>query len=685
VRDARPAVTSGEVATGTAVPVAEPAGPPPARAEAGAGELAVVGVVVLLGLGSWAALALAHAGRYSLGAVVAVTGGAAVVTAVLVVRSASRPRLVVSWTELALLLGAGLLAAFFFLPGFPYGVGDKDPGVYVEQGMSIARTGSYAVEDPAVDPARVPAVQPVSPGARLPGIWIDKGAPHRDVPQFYHLFSAALAVAFSAGGLRGLINLDPLLGVVAVMAGVAAVRRSFGLLAGGLVAALLATNMPEVWQAKYQTTEILTQMLLLGAALALIIAIDTGWRPLAGLAGLLLSVSFLARPDMLLLILLAIGVVCLLVVLGRFDGRAGWFAAGLAIPLPHGLLQAYDFAHTYSLTVWLPSLGTLGLLAVVLAVGTVAARLLLRSRADALLGAVLARRTQFLVGAAVVGLAGLLLAVGFLRPRLFEPTYWVDVGQRVPTMDEWNLRRLSWFLTLPGFALLLGGVAVVALRRWRASAWTLILPLLVLFPVYGYRSVNAARLMFWVRRYVPVVIPGALILIAVALAFAWQVRGRLRLPARAASAALTVFLLAVFVSQSLPLRHHREFLNSFQIAERVASASGGRRGVFLWECCPTATSLFAGPVWLEQGQLSALLPMAPGTGEAYVRSFVRGFPGQPVFVVVSGGNAPKGLGAVGLRKVDDIVVQFPMWQESVTSRPDHAIQVPVELSVWRVT
>ena len=47
----------------------------------------------------------------------------------------------------------------------------------------------------------------------------------------------------------------------------------------------------------------------------------------------------------------------------------------------------------------------------------------------------------------------------------------MDVGQRVRTFDELNLRRLSWFVTLPGFALFLAGVAVVALRRWRASAW----------------------------------------------------------------------------------------------------------------------------------------------------------------------------------------------------------------------
>jgi hypothetical protein len=682
MRASRQAVASGEPSAGAVVPAAEEV---PAPTDVRAGELAVVAGIVLLALMAWAALALAHAGRFSLGAVLAVTGVAAVVVAAVMARSSSRPRLVISWTELAMLLGAGLLAAFFFLPGFPYGVGDKDPGIYVAHGMSIARTGSYAIDDPVLDKARrIPVVRLASPGARLPGIWIKDARAHRDVPQFYHLFSAALGVAYSAGGLRGLINLNPALGVLAVMAAAAAVRRSFGVLAGGLAAVLLATNMPEVWQAKYQTTEIMTQMLLLGSALALVIALDTGWRPLAGVSGLLLGVSFLARPDMLLLILLAVGVGCLLVVLGRFDARATWFAAGLAVTLPHSLLQAYGFAHAYTLTVFLPSLGTLGVLVAVLVAGTVALRLLVRERIDALARAALARRGQVVIGATVVGVAAVLLLLGFLRPWLFAPTYWVDVGQRVRTYDELNLPRLSWFLTPPGFALLLGGVAVVALRRWRATAWTLVLPVLLMFPVYGFRAINAARLMFWVRRYVPVVIPGAVILIAVALAFGWQVRGRLRLPSRIASAALTVFLLVVFAGQSLPLRHHREFLNSFQITERVARAAGDRQGVFLWVCCPHTTSLFASPVWLQQGQISALLPPNAGDDD-YVDSFVRGFPGQPVFVIVPGGNAPQGFRSLGFQQVDRIIVQLPMWQESITTRPTHAKQVPVDFSIWRVT
>ena len=58
-----------------------------------------------------------------------------------------------------------------FLPGFAYGVTDKDPGGYVEHAFSIARTGSYKVIDPTLD-GRIPG-GPVldGPGARFGGVW----------------------------------------------------------------------------------------------------------------------------------------------------------------------------------------------------------------------------------------------------------------------------------------------------------------------------------------------------------------------------------------------------------------------------------------------------------------------------------------------------------------------------------
>ena len=209
---------------------------------------------------------------------------------------------------------------------------------------------------------------------------------------------------------------------------------------------------------------------------------------------------------------------CALLVTGRFDARAGWFAAGLAITLPYGFFQAYVLARRYTLANLVPDLP------VVLAaiVGALAVAVLLR-RAAPDLGAwavrwLERRRLQRTLGAAVVAAAALLLVVGFLRPWLFEPVYTVVNGRQVRTYDEASLIRLSWFLTVPAFGLALGGLALVALRRWRAAAWTLVLPVLLLLPLYAYRAAISTRLLWWTRRFVPVILPGLLVLVAVAVA-----------------------------------------------------------------------------------------------------------------------------------------------------------------------
>jgi hypothetical protein len=654
-----------------------------------AGEAVVLGATLGIALLAWAGLALAQAGGYRLVTALVLAALAAVVLAVVAWRAGGAPRLLVDPGELAVLAGVALVAALLFFPGFAYGAG-KDPGAYVSHAIAIARLGSTSLEDPVLDRSRVPAVEVTREDdrSRFPAIWIADRDRHRVVVQFYHLWPALLASAFEAGGYTGLANLTPLCGVLAVLLVTLAVRRAFGLVTAGLAGLLLATNMLQVWQAKYPSSETLAQLLVSGALLGVIVALQTGWRPAAGLAGLLVGVSYLARPDSLLLILLALAAGCALIVTGRFDARAGWFAAGLAITLPHGFYQAYVTARRYTLANNVPDLPAL----LVAVVGALALALLLRRTAPAI-GRKTAellerRRAQWGMGVAVVGVAALLLLLGFLRPWLFGPVYGDGRGRPFRTYDEATLIRLSWFLTLPGFGLALLGLALIALRRWRAAAWTLVLPAMCLLPLYAYRAEVAARLMWWTRRFVPVIVPGVVVLIAAALgagvAFA-AAPARLRWPVRAGSAVAAAFLLVVFAGQSLPLRHHQEHGGSFEVTQRIARAAGGHQGVFLWEQSSSlydVAYILGGPVWLQQGQVSALLPRRPDPG--YVRAFVRGFPGQPVFLVTRGHAVPRAYAGLGLRAADRITYVMPVWGETYTTRPASAVGVPLRFSLWRV-
>jgi hypothetical protein len=654
-----------------------------------AGEAVILAATLGIALLAWAGLTLADTGRYGLPAAAGLAMLAGVGLATVAWRFGGRPPLVVDRTELAVLAGVALVASVLFFPGFAYGAG-KDPGAYVSHAIAIARVGSSSYTDPVLDRSRVPTVEVMreDDASRFPAIWIENRDTQRIVLQFYHLWPALLASAFAAGGYTGLANLTPLCGVLAVLLVTLAAQRAFGLLAGALAGLLLATNMLQVWQAKYPSNETFTQLIVSGALLGIVVALQTGWRPAAGLAGLLLGVSYLTRPDSLLLILLAVGVGCVLIATGRFDARAGWFAVGLLVALPYGFYQAYGSARRYTLANSVPDLPVV--LAVIL--GALAVAMLLRRvalTAGRSARELLERRpVQRRLGMVVVGVAAFLLVLGFLRPWLFGPVWGDFRGRPVRTYDEATLIRLSWFLTIPGFGLALAGLALVALRRWRASTWALILPALGLLPVYAYRAEVSARLMWWTRRFLPVILPGLVMLIASALAAGLAMAcgpRRLRWPVRAGTAVAAGFLLVVFAGQSIPLHHHQEHGGSFQTVQRIASAADGRQGVFLWEQSTSlydVAYLFGGPVWLQQGQISALLPRQPDP--AYVQSFVRGFPVQPVLLVTRGHGRPKAYASLGLRAVDHVTYVMPVWRETYTTRPSDAVRVPLRFTIWQV-
>ena len=657
--------------------------------------------LVVVALVAWVSLSLAHVGAHSLPAVLVVTA-AVLAVVVLLGRAVGRPRVRSDRAGVLVALACAAVMAALTVPGFSYGVTDKDPGSYVSHAIEISRTGDYSFVDPLLATAAEDPTFPVqltSPGARFSGIWVRDASTGLIVPQFYHLWPALLATAHDAAGRTGLLVTVPLMGVLSVLLLCAGLRRVGDRLlgtAGGLVAAgagglLLATNMLQVWQSRYPTTEVFAQALYLGALLGIVVALQTGWRPAAGLAGLFVGVGWLNRADGVLLVCIAVGVGAALLSTRRWDSRATWFAAGLAVVTPHALRQAYDFALNYSNANGIPSLALLS--AVVVGCFALAAVLRL-TPLHRLTAAVQDRRVQVVVGLLVVAGAAGLMTLGYLRPRLFGADLFDYNGREVRSFDEQIMARLTWFFSLPGFALMLVGLAVVALRRWHASVWTLVLPTLLLFPVYGYTASNSTRLLWWTRRYVPTVLPGIVVLLALAIAFfvVWRYRGRLwtAVPAVLALAGLTAF----FLSQSLPLRAHDEWKGSFEITEEISALSGDEEGVYLWEfdqgCCAGATRLFATPVWLQHGQLSGLLAsdaaveVDGNARQTVIDATTERFPDRPVFVVADNGELPAGIDPGSVEPVLDIQTDLPMWEENDFERPDEAREVPVHVSVWRV-
>jgi hypothetical protein len=657
----------------------------------GLAEVLVLAAVTAVSVLAVASLAAAHLGIHRLPVTLPATLAVVAALAALACRGGGRPRVVLDLPGMLPIGGSGLLAAWLMLPGFHYVAGDKDPGGYVMHAFEIARTGSYKFLDPLLTTPGLPvALQGTN--ARFPAIWVHDAATGVIVPQFYHLWPALLATSYEVRGYGAVANTGPVLGVLAVMAAVVIGRRlggpgRAGLVAGWAAGVLLATNMMQVWQAKYPTSEILAQVLYLGAVLGILLAARTGWRAPALVAGLLVPVSFLDRADGLLLVLLAAGGIAVLWVLRRFDPRVGYFAAGWLALLPYALYQAYGPAGLYSRLNGLPTLTVLCGLLAVCAAAAVILRPVLRPVVDRLDARWETPRLQRGIGLAAVGTAVAGFGLGLVRP-VFGPDYTPYGPRLIRTLDERNLYRLSWFFSWPGLLLMLTGIAVLLLRRWTAGGWLVVAVTAGLLALYGWHARNSAYFMWVGRRFVPTVVPGVLLLAAVALAWlaGWRWRGA-RLGAVAA-VLVGGFVVGVQAHESVPLRGHDEWGGTYGLTRQLAGLSGDRPGVYLWQrpryCCAAPVSLFASPLWLVTGEQSVLLPAEQATVPAYVRSYLDHFPDRPVFLVYDHGTAPPALPGLAVTPVARYDGGLAHWLESASTRPAVAQQIRYDFTVYRV-
>ena len=672
------------------------AAPAQSRREVSVAEAVTLGAAGVVGIVSLVSLALAHIHQHSLGAV-AVVSLVIVIAAASAVRRFDRQPFQLDLPGLVpFVVGIGL-AAIFFLPGFQYGTGDRDPGAYIEIGSAIARTHGLPFPD---DLAAAHLPGGASPGAEWAALWDQPGHPGQIFPQFYHLWPALLATAKDAGGFTGMFDTGPLVGLIAVAAALLVGRRIAGLAGAWTVAVLLPTNMLEVWQAKYPSAEMFGQMLFIGAVLGVVLAIRTGWRSAAGLAGVLLALGYLERADGILMVLFAWAVLCVLYAAGRFDARAGWFAVGLVVLLPYGFFQAYHLARIYTVANSVPSLPKVLLAMVTLAVGAVVLAAL-RPRWQGLLDWGDRPRSRRLLGSTYVGICALLVVIAGLRPKLFGKDYALYGGRPYRTYDEISFIRLTWFFSLTGIALMCLGIAFVGWHRWRLDRWLIGLATSGLLALYCYHVRNSPYMMWSTRRFVTTVVPGMVLLMAcgsAALVIVLQrIMSKLAVSARARGpvlatclAALLLGLTAFGVSESWPLRHHNENGGAVEVESELAALSGAQRGVYLWQragaCCDAPYMLFGGPMMTVENESSALLP-AGAFEPASVKRYVDYFRDtqRPVFYVANGATPPPHIDGITATKVRELSGVLPHLEETYVSRPKNAHNYPYDVVVYRLT
>ena len=516
--------------------------------------------------GVWG-MVLLQSGRFSLSALtagnVAVSLGLVAVIALRRLPWHPHVRRLSTWD--GFLVAALVLVAALFLHPHEFLFGGADAGVYVSLGESISQTGDWLVHDEtiaALPEDLYPALfreQPPTASTRflhVPGFYLTDPATGEITPQFYPLHPLWMAIYNAAGGLRFSLYATPVWGFLGVAAVAAVAQALFGGQSGWLSLVLLSSTATQVWFSRYPTAEVLTQYLLFGGIWALILYLRKGTPWHAVLAGAALGQAMLARLDVYFLVAIPAALGLWRLIMGRLSWKDLGFVVPLGLHAGQSLLFAYTrsrpyFMAVYGRYVWL----VLGLPPLVIAaavvLGVIVAALVVHSLngvgrpavTQARLNGTWDRSLRIL---AVVVVVAAVYAY-FVRPALADTdaswNYWYG-GTEVPVVEPYNMVRLGWYLTPLGLALVVAGTVVV-LRHRVTPERALLMSIGLFFSVlFILNSRNNPHHIYVMRRYVPVVIPFFVVMMAFVIDAVWQAKGRIRLAAPVLMVVLTGWLLA---------------------------------------------------------------------------------------------------------------------------------------------
>jgi hypothetical protein len=412
----------------------------------------------------------------------------------------------------AIPLVLALVAAWRFFPSSEYIIGGKDPGVYVNEGIQIAQRGAIAIPDQVI--ASVPPFArdlffPADTSKdyylslRFMGFYVRNPETGAVIGQFQHAFPASVAIGYGIDGLTGARRAVGFWGILGLLAVYFAGARLFGRPTAAAAAALLALNVVQVWFARYPNIEMLLQTLLFAAILANARAHVDDDPFFAPVAAVLAALLLFARFDTAIAVAGLIVALSLSYVTGRRLPHwtfwaplvagillCGWYLAGPMRPYAE-----LPVAYLMNLPGWGHAVLGLAMLAFV--------ALLVMARR---LQSVSTRMTAAIPIALTVTVAGLALYALFYR---------APSGPLAPH-DAYALRTFADFYVTKAvlLAAVVGYVIFAPRLFWRDPAFFLILTGFALIFFYKIRIVPEH---FWAaRRFVPIILPGTLLLAAAA-------------------------------------------------------------------------------------------------------------------------------------------------------------------------
>jgi hypothetical protein len=552
--------------------------------------LSLLGSIIL---SSWLSLVLAEIGIFSLTRLVLILWilclfGAALNRFKLKPEGLQAPKLS---PYLFILIFILAIAAYLFFQPHELILGGRDPGVYINTGINIAKTGSIFVQNKALallsDQNKKEFAQHFNENFMM-GFYLEDLQKARITPQFLHLFSLWYALFYSLFGIKYCLYMPPFFALLSIWAVFLFCRKSFKSEIIALTASgLLAINIIQIWFARFADSEIMAQFLLF-AGLTLFSIFMEEENKIAGIvAGLSVGLLFLLKIDLILIIFPFLLIFGYKIIAARFKFYYFSFLIPLLLLLCHAIIHSLFFCRTYLYEAfWKMFWEQLNILKILVAPAVFCIILLIFwKRFRNYVASFFAKKE--LLGKIAFILALCLIVYGYvIRPDLLS----------APTdINTHSFRWMGWFLHPVGLLLAIIGFLIILMRCRNATCFIWLFMVSIYSLQYFYK-IRAFPDYYWLmRRFVPLIYPSAIIFIAYLISsFAHNLKNRkLKLLPY-----LIIILLAIrYINADFNILHLREFQGATVFIQKISNEVKGKALIISEGPSANLIHLISLPLW----------------------------------------------------------------------------------------
>ena len=444
------------------------------------------------------------------------------------------PKPELNYKSIALVVILLIAITLFFHP-FEWIAGGGDPGIYVNTGVNIAKTASIVIYDDPIFtdiPNEIVSdfYRSTLKSCPFAGLYYDRftGAVF---PQFYHLFPVWIATVYSVFGLMNSLYITPLFGMLGIISVYLAGKRYFNDNVGLIASALLCISLPQIWYSRYPTTEVMTQFLIFSGLFTFIIFQRTS-KPFIGvLSAICFGETLLTRIDSVLILLPIILFFGYLRFTDKFKKHHFYFIVPFTLLSIHAFTHAVTVSGEYtfgtirgmtgmrvnSLLELIHEIGEYKVIFCIILIITVFVLMNIYSPK------IMSKISKFSIHGKYVqycfsiAIALLFIYFSFIRPLCISKAITYGALNLGMSYDELNLVRLSWYTSSLGILLGVVGIILLFYRKPYKETYFFLIFALLFTTIFIYKSMIMPPLHWWVRRYVPVILPSFMIAIGYTL------------------------------------------------------------------------------------------------------------------------------------------------------------------------